>query len=77
MKHLLLLGMLILSPTLNMAEKAGVKQSVMVYICTGGSSKRYHNTSSCRGLNKCSGNIIKITVEKARGMGRTPCQICY
>ena len=52
-------------------------QSSMVYICTGPESKRYHSNSNCRGLNKCSASIEKVTVAKAKSMKRTPCKICY
>lgn len=48
-----------------------------VFICTGKSSKRYHNTMSCRGLQSCRGDILKVTKEKAIEMGRTPCKMCY
>ena len=49
----------------------------IVYICTGGSSKRYHATRSCKGLRNCGGTIKAITIEEAEEMGRTPCRICY
>ena len=48
-----------------------------VYICTGGSSKRYHKTNKCKGLRNCGGRIIAISQAEAEDMGRTPCQICY
>lgn len=48
-----------------------------VYICTGGYSKRYHSTRSCKGLRNCGGTIKAISIEEAERMGRTPCQICY
>lgn len=48
-----------------------------VYICTGGSSKRYHKTNKCKGLRNCGGRIIAISKAEAEDMGRTPCQICY
>lgn len=48
-----------------------------VYICTGGSSKRYHCKYNCRGLNRCSGRILGVSEEKAKNMGRTRCKICY
>jgi len=51
--------------------------ATMVYICTGKSSKRYHKTDECRGLDNCSGDIKLITIEKAKQMGRTPCRVCY
>ena len=48
-----------------------------VYICTGGSSRRYHRTPYCGGLNNCSREIIDITLEEAEKRGKTPCQRCY
>jgi uncharacterized protein YceK len=49
----------------------------IVYICTGGYSKRYHATRSCKGLRNCGGTIKAISIEDAEEMGRTPCRICY
>lgn len=46
-----------------------------VYICTGPNAKVYHYRSNCRGLNKCSGNIKKITLEDVKNK-RRPCKIC-
>ena len=48
-----------------------------VYICTGGSSKRYHCDPDCKGLSRCSGEIEEISEEEAEDMCRTPCKICY
>ena len=48
-----------------------------VYMCTGPQSKRFHKISQCRGLNSCSGDILEITISKAKSMGRTPCKWCY
>lgn len=48
-----------------------------VYICTGPKAKRYHKTEKCRGLQNCSGEITKVTIEKAKAGGKTPCKICY
>ena len=48
-----------------------------VYICTGGSSKRYHCDPDCKGLSRCSGEIEEVSEEEAEDMGRTPCKICY
>lgn len=48
-----------------------------VYICTGGSSERFHSDKNCKGLRRCSGNVIEVTSGEAIGMGRTPCKICY
>ena len=46
-----------------------------VYISTGSSAKKYHSTSSCRGLAN-SKYIKSISIEEAQGIGRTPCMIC-
>lgn len=51
--------------------------SAKVWVCTGGSSKRYHLTSKCKGLNSCRGDIKEITLEEAEDQGKTPCRICY
>ena len=48
-----------------------------VYICNGYYSRRYHDTSSCKGLRSCGGIIEKVGKEKADSMFRTPCHICY
>ena len=50
---------------------------VKVYICTGEYSKKYHSSPSCRGLNRCSRSIERISKSSAEAMGRTPCSICY
>ena len=47
-----------------------------VYICTGPKSEKYHRSKDCRGLNKCSASIEKITLAKAKELGRGPCGIC-
>lgn len=54
-----------------------IDKTETVYICTGGYSKRYHSTASCRGLNRCKGDIIDVSLEDAKSRGRTPCKICY
>ena len=59
------------------AERNQLVQSVEVYICTGPMSKRYHRFSSCRGLKNCSEKVIKVDIQKAKSMGRTPCGYCY
>lgn len=61
------------------AQKHKTTQSSekMVYICTGPSAYRYHSRSSCRGLNRCSDDIERVTISEARDLGRTPCGYCY
>ena len=44
-----------------------------VYICNGPKSTKYHLDSQCKGLTKCSTEIEKLTLEKAKAKGRTLC----
>lgn len=48
-----------------------------VYICTGGSSKRYHSNPKCKGLSNCQAEIKKVSKSYAETKGRTPCKLCY
>ncbi|MBO4588406.1 MAG: hypothetical protein J5711_05840 [Bacteroidales bacterium] len=50
---------------------------VYVYVCTGSSSKRYHNNTQCRGLQNCKGEIRRVTLSQAKEANRTPCKLCY
>lgn len=47
-----------------------------VYVCSGPSAKRYHSVGDCKGLRKCSGEVLEMTVEESEGEGKTPCRIC-
>lgn len=51
-------------------------KSDTVYICTGPKAKVYHKYKDCRGLDRCSGDIKEISLEKAKKI-RRPCKICY
>ena len=42
-----------------------------VWVCTGGSSKRYH------AYDNCSASVDEVTLEEAEMMERTPCKKCY
>lgn len=53
------------------------KDSVTVYICTGPKATKYHSRSNCRGLNRCSGEVVAIPMDKAQRKGYSPCRICY
>ena len=48
-----------------------------VYVCTGGSSKKYHRTPHCKGLENCKSDIKKVDQQFAEQKGRTPCKKCY
>gem|GEM_PF-5743927 len=54
-----------------------VQQSCKVYVCTGSGAYRYHSSSRCRGLNRCSADIVSTTSGTARSRGYTPCKIRY
>ncbi len=47
-----------------------------VFVCTGGSSKKYHGLKDCRGLSSCHGSVVKMTVAKAKQAGKTACKLC-
>lgn len=51
--------------------------STYVWVCMGKSAYSYHCNRGCSGLNRCKASIKKVTLEKARSMKRTPCDICY
>lgn len=44
-----------------------------VYICGATGAKKYHFTESCRGLNACKHEIVKVTISQAKGYGLTLC----
>ena len=48
-----------------------------VYVCTSKTAKTYHCDPDCRGLNNCSGTILKVDKREAIERGRRECQICY
>lgn len=52
-------------------------KSQTVYYCTGSNAKKYHSSSHCRGLRKCSYRIVKCSKSEARKKGFRPCKICY
>jgi hypothetical protein len=44
-----------------------------VYICNGPKATKYHLKKDCRGLNRCSTEIEKVSLEAAKKDGRTLC----
>ena len=71
-KLLLLLSVLILT------SFQQIPTPTYVYICTGPNSECYHKINTCRGLNKCSTEIKKITKDDAvNKYKRRACKICY
>lgn len=49
-----------------------------VYVCDSKTSVAYHASKDCRGLNKCTHEIIYITKKDAmENYGKRACKICY
>ncbi|GAA4344117.1 hypothetical protein [Flaviaesturariibacter amylovorans] len=49
-----------------------------VFVCDSRTSIAYHNTSSCRGLNRCTHRVIQISAGDAIRVYRNrKCRICY
>ena len=42
-----------------------LNQNTYVYICTGPKAEKYHKTDRCRGLNRCSADIKKVSLDEA------------
>ena len=59
------------------SNAVNIKDGGSVYICTGPKAKVYHRTDRCSGLNRCSGDIVSVSLEKAKQMGRRACKKCY
>jgi hypothetical protein len=66
MKKLLLLFLLI---TLTSFNKVDDK----VFICGSTGASKYHYSESCRGLNACKHQIVKVTLNEAKNLGLTLC----
>ena len=79
MKKLLLsLAFILIAGTATQtAFEVSAKKEPTVYVCTGPKAKRYHASSNCKGLNRCSGDIVSISQSAASQKGFTPCKICY
>ncbi len=48
-----------------------------VFICVSRTGHKYHTDQSCRGLNRCTHEIRKVTKAQAIKMGYSACKICY
>ncbi len=71
MKKLIILAFLLTFPLLGM-ETA----NETVYICTGPKAVAYHKTKDCKGLSKCSDDVVSVSLEKI-SKTRRPFKICY
>jgi len=64
----------------NRLDKVSIDDLAMddtVWICTSGSSKRFHSTLACPGMQNCASGADAITREEAEDMGRSHCRRCY
>ena len=50
--------------------------SESVFICTGTTAEVYHKSDNCRGLNRCGGDVKRISLKKAEELHSRPCRIC-
>lgn len=50
-----------------------VKAVENVYICDSKGAKKYHLTETCRGLNACKHEIVKVTLKEAKDKGLDLC----
>ena len=54
---------------------ASIKDSV--YICVSNTAYAYHSTLACRGLNRCTHQIVKVSLYDAvNKYYRRACKIC-
>jgi hypothetical protein len=44
-----------------------------VYICDSKNATKYHYSETCRGLNACKHEIVKVTLKKAKDRGLGLC----
>lgn len=47
-----------------------------VLVCISGNAVAYHH-HYCKGLNRCTHEIRRVTMEEALRLGRTPCSYCF
>ena len=51
---------------------------VYVYICNSEGSVAYHSTTDCKGLNKCTHEVLTVTLDDAVDKyKRRACKLCY
>ncbi len=63
-------------PTASVSDTDASGDTTPVYICTGGSSEKYHSTDTCSALSSCSKAVREVTLADAQSKGRTPCKRC-
>ena len=68
MKKILLISSVVL---LNLQGTTLYKTDV--YLCNSSGGKKYHYSKNCRGLSSCEHQIIKVSLQKAKSMGKDLC----
>jgi hypothetical protein len=57
---------------------ASPREESKVYICDSQTAKAYHSSENCRGPNRCTHAVVKVTKKEAEEeYGRGKCQVCY
>ncbi len=60
------------------AQLEASREENNVYICDSQTAKAYHASENCRGLNRCTHEVVKVTKKEAEEeYGRVKCQVCY
>lgn len=54
-----------------------IAKAQYVYVCTGPGAEKYHFTPYCSGLNRCSGDIVKMKLSRAKRIYSGACRRCY
>jgi len=53
---------------------ASIKEN-HVYICKSKIAKKFHFTETCDGLNNCRHEVHSVTIEEAKNLGYTYCEL--
>lgn len=64
-----LLLMYVVTATLSL----GSSKQPDVYVCKSDTGSRYHLNKDCHGLKRCKHQIEKMSINKAKKIGRTIC----
>jgi len=66
------------SPEVKGVHHSTVKKTTYVYVCNSYTAYAYHSSQSCRGLNRCTHEIVQVSLSDAMNKyKRTACKICY
>lgn len=66
------------APEGNTPKVLKVAQSVggEYFVCNSSGSVAYHINGQCKGLAKCTHEIVKMTAQNAEARGKHPCRMC-